>query len=72
MAAARILTVTQRGYEAETAMEFLVRSRRKTKTARERSTSELRQKQDSRVPRRRKSDDDLLSFNRSLSVGFCA
>ncbi|KAH7730997.1 Protein C42C1.2 [Aphelenchoides avenae] len=67
MAAARIVTVTQRGYEAETAMEFLVRSRRKAKTARERSTSELRQNRDNQVLRRRKSDDDLLSFNRSLS-----
>lgn len=70
MAAARILAITQRGYEAEAASDVSVRQRHKVKSARERSTSEMRQKQDKEALQRRKSDDDLLVFNRSPSVSF--
>lgn len=71
MAAAKVLSIVQQGYDAEKAVDMPESSRRGAKGARERSISEARKKKDVKqeVLQRRKSDEDLLiDFVKSFEV----
>jgi protein phosphatase 1H len=67
MAAAKVLTLTQQGYDAEKAVELPESSRRSIQSARERSTSEVRKFTQKEVMKRIKSDEDLLDLMMSSS-----
>lgn len=67
MAAAKVLTLIQQGYDAEKAVELPESSRRSIQSARERSISEVRKFTQKEVMKRIKSDEDLLDLNMSSS-----